>query len=218
MTRLFASMILLASLTTLIGQGKTRFGVHVDPQLAWFSSDESHIQNEGSIFQVQYGLQMDRFFEDNYAFVLGFGVNNLGGNLLYSDSTSFISKEDTLFFTPGQTVKQRLQYLDFPLGLKLKTEELGYTTFFLQIGFNPMINISALASSDDEVYDKESIRESIHVFNLGYHAGIGIEYRLGGSTALVGGIRWTSGLIDISSQDDANILTKALSFHLGVLF
>jgi hypothetical protein len=161
---------------------------------------------------------MDRFFEENYAFILGFGVNNLGGNLLYSDSTRFISKEDTLFFTPGQTVKHTLQYLDFPLGLKLKTEELGYATFFLQIGFNPMVNISALVSSNDEVYDKESVRESIHVFNLGYHAGIGVEYRLGGSTALVGGIRWTSGLIDISSQDDANILTKALSFHLGILF
>jgi hypothetical protein len=190
----------------------------MDPQFAWFSSDENHIQNEGSIFQVQYGLQMDRFFEDNYAFILGFGVNNLGGNLLYTDSTRFISKEDTLFFTPGQTVKYSLQYLDFPLGLKLKTEELGYATFFLQIGFNPMVNISALVSSKDEIYDKESVRESIQVFNLGYHAGIGIEYRLGGNTALVGGIRWTSGLIDISSEDDANVLTKALSFHLGVLF
>jgi hypothetical protein len=202
----------------LSGQGKTRFSVHMDPQFAWFSSDENHIQNEGSIFQVQYGLQMDRFFEDNYAFILGFGVNNLGGNLLYTDSTRFISKEDTLFFEPGQTVKYSLQYLDFPLGLKLKTEELGYATFFLQIGFNPMVNISALVSSKDEIYDKESVRESIQVFNLGYHAGIGIEYRLGGNTALVGGIRWTSGLIDISSEDDANVLTKALSFHLGVLF
>ena len=218
MTRIFASFILLLSLTMLSGQGKTRFSVHMDPQFAWFNSDENHIQNEGSIFQVQYGLQMDRFFEENYAFILGFGVNNLGGNLLYTDSTRFISKEDTLFFTPGQTVKHSLQYLDFPLGLKLKTEELGYTTFFLQIGFNPMVNISALVSSKDEIYDKESVRESIHVFNLGYHAGLGVEYRLGGSTALVGGIRWTSGLIDVSSEDDANILTKALSFHLGVLF
>jgi len=211
-------MLLLTSLTTLLGQGKTKFSVHVDPQFAWFKSDENHIQNDGSIFQVQYGLQMDRFFDENYAFTLGFGVNNLGGNLYYSDSTRFISKDDTLSFVPGQTVKHQLQYLDFPLGLKLKTEELGYATLFLQIGFNPMVNISALATSTDEVYDKENIKESIQIFNLGYHAGIGIEYRLGGSTALIGGIRWTSGLIDLSSQDDANILTKSLSIHLGILF
>jgi len=218
MTRLFASILLLASLTAVLGQGKTKFSVHVDPQFAWFGSDENHIQNEGSFMQLQYGLQMDRFFDDNYAFTLGFGVNNLGGNLVYSDSTQFVSKEDTLFFTPGQSVKHNLQYLDFPLGLKLKTEELGYASFFLQIGFNPMVNIGALATSSDEVYEKESIRESIHIFNLGYHAGIGIEYRLGGSTALIGGIRWTSGLTDVTSQDDANITTKTISIHLGVLF
>jgi len=218
MTRLLVSIILLASLTSLTGQGKTKFSVHVDPQFTWFSSDESHIQNEASIFQLQYGLQMDRFFDDNYAFTLGFGVNNLGGNLYYTDSTQFISKEDTLYFEPGQTVKHKLRYLDFPLGLKLKTEELGYATFFLQIGFNPMVNISAIASSEDDVYDNESIRESIHIFNLAYHAGIGIEYRLGGSTALIGGMRWTSGLLDVSSTDDANIAVKAISIHLGVLF
>lgn len=81
-----------------------------------------------------------------------------------------------------------------------------------------MINIGALATSDDGTYDNENIRESVHVFNLGYHAGIGIEYRLGGSTALIGGLRWTSGLTDISSNDDATITTKAISIHLGVLF
>lgn len=211
-------MLLLTSLTALYGQVKTRFSVHADPQFAWFRSDENHLKNEGAMLQMQYGLQMDHFFSENYAFTLGFGVNNLGGTLLYSDSTRFISKEDTLFFTPGQRVKHKLQYLDFPLGLKLKTEELGYFTLFLQIGVNPMVNISALASSGDEMYEEESIRESIHIFNLAYHAGFGVEYRLGGNTALIGGVRWTSGLTDMSSQDDANINTKAISLHLGILF
>ena len=152
------------------------------------------------------------------AFILGFGVNNLGGNLFYTDSTSFVSKGNTLWFEPGQTVKQRLQYLEIPLGLKGKTEEVGDVTFFWQLGGNPMINIGALATSDDGTYDKENIRESVHVFNLGYHAGLGLEYRLGGSTALIGGIRWTSGLTDVTSNDDATITVKAISIHLGILF
>ena len=218
MTRILASILLLGATIALSGQGVTKFSVHVDPQFAWFGSDENYIQNSGSVFLAQYGLQMDRYFDENYAFTLGFGVNNLGGNLFFSDSTSFISKGDTLWFEPGQTVKMKLQYLDIPLGLKLKTEELGYLTFFLQLGFNPMINIGALATSDDGTYDNENIRESVHVFNLGYHAGLGIEYRVGGSTALIGGVRWTSGLTDLTSNDDATITTKAISIHLGVLF
>lgn len=218
MTRILASILLLSAAIALSGQGVTKFSVHVDPQFAWFGSDENYIQNSGSALLAQYGLQMDRYFDKNYAFTLGFGVNNLGGNLLFSDSTSFISKGDTLWFEPGQTVKMKLQYLDIPLGLKLKTEELGYLTFFLQLGFNPMINIGALATSEDGIYENENIRESVHVFNLAYHAEVGIEYRLGGSTALIGGVRWTSGLTDVSSYDDATITTKAISIHLGVLF
>lgn len=218
MTRIVVSILVLLSSIALKGQGVTKFSVHVDPQFAWFGSDESHIQNSGSVFQAQYGLQMDRYFDKNYAFILGFGVNNLGGNLFYTDSTTFVSKGDSLWFEPNQTVKQRLQYLDIPLGLKLKTEELGYVTLFLQLGFNPMINISALATSEDGIYEKENIRESIHVFNLAYHAELGLEYRLGGSTALVGGVRWTSGLTDVTNNDDANITVKAVSIHLGILF
>jgi hypothetical protein len=100
----------------------------------------------------------------------------------------------------------------------LKTEELGYATFFLEIGFNPMINLNAKASSADDTLIKKSIKESINLFNLGYHAGIGVEYRLGGSTAAIGGIRWSSGLTDVTGNDRANVTMNAISIHIGVLF
>jgi hypothetical protein len=111
-----------------------------------------------------------------------------------------------------------MQYIDVPLGLKLKTEELGYTTFFFQLGFNPMFNINAFSTSDDETFDKENNREDTNLFNLGYHLGAGAQYRLGGSTALVGGVRWSSGLTDVTGNDEAKITLNAISIHLGVQF
>ncbi len=218
MTRILVTVMLLGAILSLQGQGQTKFSVHVDPQFAWFGSDDESVEPAGSIFNLQFGLQMDRYFEQNYAFHLGIGINNLGGNLFYTDSTSFVSKGDTIFSAPGTSMKHNLQYLDIPLGLKFKTEELGYATFFLQLGFNPMININASSTSDDGSFDDENIRENIHVFNLGYHAGIGVEYRLGGSTAAIGGLRWTSGLTDVTNNDGANITTKSISIHLGILF
>jgi opacity protein-like surface antigen len=56
------------------------------------------------------------------------------------------------------------------------------------------------------------------MFCLGYHVGLGLEYKLAGNTALVGGVRWTSGLIDVTDNDRANVKINALSIHLGVLF
>lgn len=215
---LLITSVLLGALLTLHGQSRMKFSVHVDPQFGWFGSDEENVVPDGSIFHMQTGLQMDMFFDKNYAFTLGFGINNMGGNLRYADSTEFITKGDTIFATAGQTVKHNLQYLDIPLGLKLKTEELGYVTFFLQLGFNPMININAFATTTDDVFNKENIRESTNLFNLGYHAGIGIEYRLGGGTAAIGGIRWSSGLTDVTANDKANITMNAVSINLGILF
>ena len=105
-------------------------------------------------------------------------------------------------------MKMNLQYLDIPLGLKLKTEELGYGTFFLQLGFNPMFNINAHVTSEDGIFDKEDIKASVSTFCLGYHVGAGFEYRLGGSTSAIGGVRWTSGLTNVTENDGANISTE----------
>jgi hypothetical protein len=211
-------MLWLGSFLSLHAQSKIKLSVHADPQVSWFSSDENEVLPDGSRFHMQTGLSMDFFFDENYAFALGFGINNLGGTLLYSDSTLFVSNEDTLSLVPGQSVKHKLQYLDIPVGLKLKTEELGYLTFFLQLGLNPMININARGKSGDGTLDDESIRETTQLFNLAYHAGAGVEYRLGGNTALIGGIRWTSGLTDVTDNDKANITIKTITLHLGIMF
>lgn len=203
---------------SLQGQSNIRLSVHADPQISWFKSDKAEVEPDGARFHLQPGLTVDFFFADKYAFSAGFGLNNTGGSLLYADSTLFVSNEDSIFVMPGQTVKHKLQYIDFPVGLKLKTEELGYATFFLQIGFNPMINVNATGNTEDGTLDQETIRETTRLFNLGYHAGLGVEYRLGGNTALIGGLRWSSGLTDVTDNDKANVTLRSVSLHIGVLF
>jgi len=219
MKRILAILAFLGAFLSLYAQStRVKFNVEVDPQSAWFRSDEVSVEPDGSIIHMHAGLNMDYYFAENYAFVLGVGINNLGGNLLYADSTEFSSKGESLWIEPGQSVKLNLQYIDIPIGLKLKTEELGYATYFLQLGFNPMINLNAKASSEDASFNKVDIKESINSFYLGYHVGIGVEYKLGGSTALIGGLRWSSGLTDVTDNDRANITLNSITLHLGVLF
>jgi len=217
--RIFLIIAFFVCSHAVYGQGKMRFNVHVDPQFAWFkSSDSDKINPNGSIFHMQAGLQMDYYFQENYAFVLGFGINNLGGKLLYEDSTSYSNGNHNVNIEPGQETTMILQYVDIPVGLKLKTEELGYGTFFLQLGFNPMFNINAHITSEDGTFEKDDIKASVSSFCLAYHVGAGLEYRLGGNTALIGGVRWTSGLTNVSENDGTNLTLRALSIHLGILF
>jgi len=203
----------------LQGQSPIRFNVQVSPQFNWLSSsDHDRIDPDGSNFHMQAGLQMDYYFAQNYAFVLGFGINNMGGKLAYSDTAKYEGDGEEVVIDPGSRVKMNLQYLDIPVGLKLKTEELGYATIFLQVGMNPMFNVNAHVTSDELGYDKKGIKESVNLFSLGYHVGVGAEYRLGGNTALIGGVRWTSGLTNVTENDGATITTNSISIHLGVLF
>ncbi len=219
MKRILAILAFLGAFLSLYAQStRVKFNVEVDPQSSWFKSDEVSVEPDGSIIHMHAGLNMDYYFTENYVFVLGVGINNLGGNLLYADSTEFSSKGETLLVEPNQSVKLNLQYIDIPIGLKLKTEEMGYATYFLQLGFNPMINLNAKATSEEASLDKADIKESIKTFCLGYHVGLGIEYNLGGSTSLIGGIRWSSGLTDVTDNDRANITLNSITLHLGVLF
>ncbi len=81
-----------------------------------------------------------------------------------------------------------------------------------------MFNINAHITSEDGVYVKDYIKASIATFCLAYHVGAGLEYRLGGNTALIGGLRWTSGLTNVTENDGVNISLRAVSIHLGILF
>jgi hypothetical protein len=60
------------------------------------------------------------------------------------------------------------------------------------------------------------------MFNLSYHVTAGIEYSLGGTTALVFGLSFENNFIDIT-KDNGNhpvdkVSHKMLSFRFGVNF
>ena len=90
------------------GQGKLRFNVHFDPQIAWLSSsDHDAINPDGSIFHIEAGIQMDYFFQDNYAFVLGFGISNMGGRLIYGENTDYVQNDEPVSILAGQLSKKK---------------------------------------------------------------------------------------------------------------
>lgn len=140
--------------------------------------------------------------------------------MLYNASSFFVQGGDTLDVPAGSPMKHNLHYVGLPLGLKLKSEELGYTTFYFHGGLIPMINTSAATSLETETlnYNKENIKPDVSAFNLNYFAEVGIEYRLGGNTALKTAVKWSSGLTDVTTNDLATNNLNSIGLVLGVLF
>jgi hypothetical protein len=119
-------------------------------------------------------------------------------------------------------VEYKIQYLVIPIGLKLQTNQIGYLTFFSDLGLDPKIAISRKADIPSLNISGENANNEINLFNLSYHITAGIEYSLGGSTALVLGLNFDNNFLD-ATTDNGNPRTdkvsqKILSFRFGINF
>ncbi len=164
------------------------------------------------------GLGMDYYFAENYAFATGISINNIGGKLDYSNDITFNVSPVEIIVPAGNTITYQLRYINIPLGLKFKTNEIGYSTFFANLGVTPMINIQSRATDFSEILYKENIADDIMTFNMSYFITMGIQYSLGGSTALIGGLGFSSGFMDVTSRALDKITINTFSLRVGILF
>ena len=195
-----------------------RFGVFIDPQISWLTPDIKDIEKDGARLSIKGGLIIDFFFAENYAFTTGLSISNSGGNLLYSDSLTLEIHGTDQKLSPESTVNYKLQYLTIPIGLKFKTKQLGYLTFFAHLGLAPEINVKATADASDDQLENDNITDEVNFFNLSYYFGGGLEYSLGGNTALFTGINSYNGFIDVLTSKDSKETQSLLSISLGIMF
>ncbi len=207
-------LILLISIPVILNAQKLRFSFVANPQINWLSTDKNEISSAGSLLGINTGIKMDIFFSENYAFSTGLTLNSLGGSLSYQDSIS-ISSAGAEYMT--ELVKYQNQYLSIPFGLKFKTVEIGYTTIWLNPGISTMFKLKAQGSFEDED-EKRNISEEIGLLNINYFLEAGVEYSLGGNTAIIAGLGYYSGIMDITNHADDKITSGSVALVLGLLF
>ncbi len=195
-----------------------RFSLLADPQFSWMIPDTKTISSQGAVFGINAGLGMDYYFAENYAFSTGLSINNIGGKLQYADTIQIPVGVKNITIPSGNTITYRLQYINIPLGLKFKTNEIGYVTYVANLGITPMINIRDRATDVSASLDNDNIADAIMLFNMNYFINLGVQYSLGGSTALTGGVGYSSGFVDVTSQAVDKINIKTFSIKLGILF
>ncbi len=211
-------IIFAVSSSVIFAQG-LKFTVFADPKLSWMSPDLKDVSSEGSKLGVNIGLNVDNYFAKNYAFMTGISIDNTGGKLKYDFKKNIDTRsaEDSIIPT-GSVLNYKLQYINIPLGLKFKTNQIGYTTFYTHLGINGGINIKATGEVDNFELNNENISDEVKLFTLGYFIGAGVEYSIAGSTAIVIGITYTNGFIDITPDNNNKVTLSNFALRLGVLF
>ncbi len=208
-------VILFCFSQALYSQNEFTFTVFGEPQISWMAPDSKDVEGVGSQISFNAGFNFDNFFAERYAFSTGLSINSIRGKLLYKDTKNLEASDTTYQLTNGE-VKYSLQYINIPIGLKFKTIEIGYTKFFAHLGLDAAINIKS--SADFPNAEDVNISKEINWYNLGYYIGGGIEYSLGGSTALVGGLTYKNGFMDITKSNNNKVTSGTVSLRLGILF
>jgi hypothetical protein len=225
--RYAVKLLLVLLLTTspiyiVNAQQRIGFGIHADPSINWFSTDISQVRYDGARAGFNFGLTYNKYFAPNYSFSTGISLMRTGGRLVSSDTTTIEFSNSRSKVLPGNPVEYKIQYLVIPIGLKLQTNQIGYLTFFSDLGLDPKIAISRKADIPSLNISGENAKNEINLFNLSYHITAGIEYSLGGTTALVFGLNFDNNFLD-ATTDNGNPRTdkvsqKILSFRFGVNF
>jgi len=210
---------LLLNISAVYAQSNLRLGVNIDLVGSWFSPKTSYIDKDGARPGISGGLIVEYYFHPNYGFVTGLKLASQGGNLLYDEEVSISTGESSaVVLEPGSTVAYNLSYLTIPLALKLKTNEIGYFTYFAELGFNQHINIGSRATSTGSGLNKDNVAEEINLLGMSYFFGAGIEYNIGGNTSLLAGLLFNNGFVDVLSNNDHKAVLNYLTFRVGVLF
>lgn len=221
-------VIVMLSLVPLLARAQSddpdriSFGLHFDPVISWFGADIRQTINDGARPGFNLGLIFNKYFGYNYAFSTGINIISAGGRLASTDTTimEFSNFESTVL--PGNPVIYKIQYLSIPFGLKFQTNEIGYVTYFANVGIDPKFTIGGKTDIPSLDITGEKATGELRTFNMSWHITAGVEYSLGGSTALVGGLSFENNFLDITKENNIQLKDKVthklLSVRLGINF
>ncbi len=217
-------------ISTAMAQG-FQFGMKANPVIYWAKAESKDINvtanNEGMVLGFSYGLYGEKQISPNYA--LAVAIFHSMNGLKYSVT-------DTNGATKA-VVHHKLQHVTIPFSMIMRTNEIGYMTYFARFGGILSIGVKSKGSATIGSNSYDNLTLKYNPIGLGMLISVGGQYSLGGKTALVGGLRFENYFTDVTTTKTiannraqggvglSEAAGKAVSFkpmgiglELGVLF
>lgn len=199
-----------------------RYGVYTAPVISWFRTDVEDISNKGARAGFFFSISADRHLTDNWYFSSGLAYTSASSRLVSTDNSFFRFSDHTVTIAAGDPVIYRLQYISIPVGIKIKTHETGYFSYFAEFGLDPKVVINGRVDIPSIDIKGKGAMTEIRRFNTGYHFTGGAEYSLDGNTSLILGLGYESTIFDITkdfeTMETDRTTQKMLKFIFGINF
>ena len=221
-----------------------RFGLIGGTSFNWLNvnADEtSKFENNGVGLGFNWGLQMEFKLNNNLSVVTGLSMNydtyKLNFNSASSSDTIIYMLDEGKYKTfdaPYSTdsnivtadmyhLKSRTykaNYVNIPINLKMKTNEIGYLTYYGQFGLNVGIKTGAKSkderaevayssvdssrtfvySTENSTSDKLNVASSVAPVRFGINIGGGAEYNLSGNTSVFFSLQYNHNFINVLNK------------------
>jgi hypothetical protein len=225
-TRNTAKIIALLAIFILPGRilnaQDYRYGIYVSPLISWFKTNINDVKNEGARAGFDFFITAERNLTRNWSFTNGLGFITSSGRLKSSKPAVFRFPDFTTTIAAGEPVIYKIQYITVPVGLKIKTEEIGYLTYFAEFGLDPKVVVSGKADIPSAHIKGEKAMTEIRRFNMGYHFNGGVDYSIDGNTSLILSLGFENNFFDITKdidgQETDRTAQRLLKFIFGVNF
>ena len=219
------TLLMLFLVAGFSAMAQVEIGLMVSPTITgnrFIAEDRYNFEKENSSLRLGVGVVADYFFAQNYAFSTGLVYRSKGSEISYN-----YTREDA----GGATVTTRgkddisLQYIELPVTLKLFTNEVAPGTIaYFQVGGSLNTKVAAQVNNK-KVIDGDKVGKRFNIFEADALLGGGVEFQMGQSTKIFGGITYHRGLTDIDDYyekqlGDKNIALKnnGVSVDVGVKF
>ena len=204
-----------------------RIGLHASPSISWANPDLQEYENKGARLGFSYGLLAEFDMANNYSLSTGLDISYFGGKLGYKDSLNKyqLSSNETV---GDITSTYKLQYLQIPLMIKMSTNEIGYFTYFANIGLGTSIRLGASVEDKHNENGRqkkiEDLSGDIALLKESLIIGVGTEYALGNDITIVGSVNFNNGFTTTIKRDNiqlekqGNAIANYVELKLGLLF
>lgn len=182
------------------GYRPVSLGITFAPNVSWHRYGNGVDVNKNWEIGYGYGLLADFGLAENYYFSTGFLINSL---------------KSSVDVGPDQlSTTYRTQYVEVPIGLKLKSTQRYYRSYYGQFGFTGGIEING--DKQVENFDREDFEPK--TFRLGLAIGGGVEWQLDHNLRMVTGLTFNNGFTQILDDGYGKPKDSYLSLNFAIFF
>lgn len=193
-----------------------RLGLTAHPTLGWVRPEVG--KSEGIALGFAYGLMADFNFAENYSFATGLTITTINGKSTELGPMSMVANAQPVAYE----MRYRLQYIEVPLTLKLKTNKIGDLRWYGQFGLSNDFNIGAKRNMEhdgEKIADGMNVSEYTRFYRAGLIVGGGAEYDLDNRTSLAIGLTFNNGFTNIAKNGDGKTVKNSyIGLNIGVFF